>query len=674
VTNSRSSFNQEPSFSFLRLSIAGATLFAALCGPSKAADAPAWMHSLTGSALPEHDDKTDAVLLYSEDILNVQGNGKMKHLTRRVYKILRVGGKDRGTAVAYVDAETKILGMRGWCIPAQGKDYEVKEKDAIETSLPGVSNGELMSDVRAKILQIPAADPGNIVGYEIEQEERPYIFQDQWLFQTSLPTREARFTLMLSSGWEYKANWINYPENEPASLSANQVQWVLRDIKPVLSEDDMPPRVGVAGQMLISILPPGDSQKKGFISWSQMGKWEAGLIRDRFESSPEIKQKVAALTATASTTLGKMQALASFVQHDIRYVAIELGIGGLQPHPARDVFSHHYGDCKDKATLLGVMLKEIGVDSFPITINTRRGGVGAQSPPQLGWFNHQILAIKLSDEVKDPSLVAVVTVPKLGRLLIFDPTNEITPFGQLSGSLQANYGLLVTPDGGEFLELPQLPPDGNGIHRTGILALSENGTLSGDVEETRLGDAATAQRYVLRTVNQDKDRVKPIETTLSHSLASFRITKASIGNLQQTDQPFIFNYSFVADRYAKPAGSLLMVRPRVLGNKYSDILERKEPRKYAVEFEGPQKDVEVYEITMPPGYEVDELPPPSDAEYSFGSYHSKIEVKGNVLRYQRTYEIRELVVPVDKLSELKTFYRTIAGDERNTAVLKPAAH
>jgi len=28
-------------------------------------------------------------------------------------------------------------------------------------------------------------------------------------------------------------------------------------------------------------------------------------------------------------------------------------------------------------------------------------------------------------------------------------------------------------------------------------------------------------------------------------------------------------------------------------------------------------------------------------------------------------------VPVDKVEELKKFYRVIAGDERNTAVLKP---
>jgi len=649
-------------------------LAAFLAPVSRAGDAPAWMHALTSVPLPDHDDKTDAVLLYSEDIVTVQGNGRIKHLTRRAYKILRVGGKDRGTAVAYIDAETKILNMKGWCIPAQGKDYEVKEKEAIETSLPGVANGELVSDVRAKILPIPASDPGNIVGYEIEQEERLYILQEQWVFQSSLPTREARFTLNLPAGWEYKATWMNFPEAKPASSSSSQSQWVVSDVKGIRAEDDMPPWKGVAGQMLLSLIPPGDSQKKGFVSWAEMAKWESDLAQGRRDPSPEIKQKVTELTSAAPTTLAKMQALAAFVQHDIRYVAIELGIGGLQPHPARDIFSHRYGDCKDKATLLSAMLKEIGVDSYYFDINVTRGGVGAQSPAGLGWFNHEILAIRLPDDLKDPSLAAILTLPKIGRILIFDPTNDMTPFGQLSGSLQSSYGLLVTADGGELLQLPQLPPETSGVRRNGKLALSPNGTLSGEIQEMRMGDTGSYQRYVLRTTTQDKDRIKPIETSLAHSLASFQITKASILNLHAQDQPFVYNYSFTADRYAKLAGNLLIVRPRVLGQKSSDILERKEPRKYPVEFDGPQKDVDVYEITLPAGYVVDDLPPPSDAEYSFASYHSKTELQGNVLRYTRTYEIKELSVPTSKLNDLKALYRIIASDERNTAVLKPASN
>jgi hypothetical protein len=71
---------------------------------------------------------------------------------------------------------------------------------------------------------------------------------------------------------------------------------------------------------------------------------------------------------------------------------------------------------------------------------------------------------------------------------------------------------------------------------------------------------------------------------------------------------------------------------------------------------------------------VDDLPPPVNADYSFASYHSKAEVTGKTLKYTRTFEIKELSVPVSKAEELKTFYRTIGNDERNTAVLKPGAN
>ena len=200
-----------------------------------------------------------------------------------------------------------------------------------------------------------------------------------------------------------------------------------------------------------------------------------------------------------------MQALAGYVQQDIRYVAIELGIGGLQPHPAKEIYSHHYGDCKDKATLLSAMLKEVGVDSYYLSINTTRGAVTAQTPPQMYWFDHEILGVRLPEDVKDASLVAIYQHPTLGRVLIFDPTDELTPFGYLRGALQANYGLLVTPDGGDLIQLPQLAPASNGVHRAGKLKLSADGTLSGDVTEIRLGDYGAQQRYALRTATKQAD-------------------------------------------------------------------------------------------------------------------------------------------------------------------------
>lgn len=364
-----------------------------------------------------------------------------------------------------------------------------------------------------------------------------------------------------------------------------------------------------------------------------------------------------------------MQAIAQFVQQDIRYVAIELGIGGWQPHPAADIYNHRYGDCKDKATLTGAMLHEIGIDSYYVLINTARGAISAETPAHRN-FNHAILAIRLPQGLGDPSLIATLDHPKLGKLLFFDPTNELIPFGEIGGYLQANYGLLVTPDGGELVELPMQPALTNGIRRIAHLTLDNEGNLQGDVEEVRLGDRARIERRLVLTASKDSDRIKPFERLLSDSLANFQITKAALVNLHQTDQPLGFNYTFQAGNYAKHAGDLLLVRPRVIGVKARGILETKNPRVFPIEFEGPVRDMDEFYITLPAGYVVDELPPPVDADFDFASYHSKTVLDGNVIGYHRSFEIKQLSVPVRKAEELKTFYRIIASDERNNAVLK----
>jgi hypothetical protein len=644
------------------------------CAPRAAAgggDAPSWMHALVNLPLPSYDEKTDAVLLYSETNVTVLSTDRIQTHFRVAYKILRPNGREHGTVAVHFNPQRKIKSLHGWCIPAQGKDYEVKDKDAIEVSPPNIAGGELVSDARYRLLRIPAPDPGNIVGYEYEVEELPFHLQDIWYFQELDPVRESHYSLQLPSGWEYKASWLNHPDAKATPAGNNLWQWTVSDVKAIRDEPLMPPFLGVAGQMIVSFFTSGAPPLSAIADWDAMGRWYFNLVAERVDASAAIKQQVASLTASKTSSLQKMQAIADFVQHDIRYVAIELGIGGFQPHSAPDVFSHHYGDCKDKATLVRSMLREIGVDSYYVLINATRGSVTGDMPAH-NVFNHAITAIKLPDGMDDPSLVATMQLPKLGKVLFFDPTNELTPFGQIGGYLQANYGLLVTPGGGELVQLPQQPSRMNSIERTGKLTLDATGVLKGDVKETRLGERASEERWSLRTVTKDVDKIKPIENLLAGSLSSFRITKATLINSNVTDQPFGFEYSFEATSYAKNAGNLLLVRPRVLGVKALGFLETKEPRKFPVEFDGPSRDTDKFEITIPPGYEVDDLPPPVDADYNFASYHSKTEVKGNVIGYSRTFEVKELSVPVDKTDDLKKFYRIIASDERNTVVLKAA--
>ena len=634
-------------------------------------DAPAWMHAAASRPLPAYDDKTSAVILYSEDLITVQPNGKIRRTERRAVKILRPEGRALGRKQFYYDTETKIDSIHGWTIPAQGKDFEVKDKDMTDAGYTGAEEGALVTDIHSKNMELPSPNPGNVIGWEIEQDWRPYILQDRWDFQDEIPVREAHYTLQLPPSWEYKSVFVNHLDIVP-STSNGLYSWTVSDVPPIREEPQMPPWWGVASRMVLSIFPPG-ATNKGFESWTQMGNWYTQLTQGRRDVTPEIHSQVSALTSSLTSPLPRMQTLARFLQRDIRYVEIGLGIGGYQPHPANFVYSHHFGDCKDKATLLSAMLADVGIESYYVVIHASRGAVDASTPPYVGDFNHVILAVRIPDGIADAAVPAFIVHPKLGRLLFFDPTDTITPFGYIRGQLQANYAMLVTPEGGELVRLPQLPATKCGIRRSAKLALDAHGNLTGDFVEVRYGDSAAHQRAALRYVTKAEDRIKPIESMVSSSLGSFVITHASIANLDDNSQPFGYNYSLVVRDYAKSAGNLLLLRPRVLGIYASGILEQKEPRKYPIELDSPAQYTDTFDIALPPGFEVDDLPPTVDVDNSFASYHSRTEVKGNVLHYSRAYEIKQLTIPVDQMDTLRKFYRIIASDERNTAVLKPSA-
>jgi hypothetical protein len=370
--------------------------------------------------------------------------------------------------------------------------------------------------------------------------------------------------------------------------------------------------------------------------------------------------------------LAKMKALADYTQQKIRYAAIEIGIGGHQPHPAGQVFAHQYGDCKDKVTLLSSMLHEIGIESYYVLINTERGTTAPGFPSIR--FNHAIVAIRLPDSVPDAALYAIVNHPKLGRILFFDPTDEFVPLGYLPWQLQDNYGLMVTPDGGELMSLPLLPPATNRLLRTAQFNLSAGGDLSGEIQEIRWGGPASQSRGQYLEI-PPAQRAKVLEEFVGNFLNNFTVTSATMGNLEKYDDTLTIDYKFVAQGYAKSAGSLLIIRPRVVGSKETNVLallNAKKPRQYAIEFDEATRQDDIFDIALPAGYVADELPKPVDAECEYASYKSEVQVTGTTMHYKRTYVVKDVIVPTMKLNEVRDFFRQVAADERSSAVLRRA--
>jgi Domain of Unknown Function with PDB structure (DUF3857)/Transglutaminase-like superfamily len=638
----------------------------------KADSAPDWLRAAAQAKFPTYPDEPIAVVLLNETQTSIQANGEIESRHRIAVKILRPKGQeDYGYAGVPFDNETKITSFKAWTIAADGREYSLGEKDSVETS---VSTYEIYTDERVKVMKFTAAEVGAVVGYEYVQKARPLVFEDIWGFQEKVPVHEARFIFDLPVGWEYSDHWFNYTEKPPQSAGTNQYSWDLTDIPAMMDEPNMPAYEAIAGHVGIKYFPSNPTQRaKTTGSWNDVGLWFDSLTVNSRNPSPQITQKVADLTAGMTDPIAKIQALTAYVQRQIRYAAIEVGIGDMQPHPAADVFSRQYGDCKDKATLLSTMLHVAGIDSYYVLVNTDRGVILPDYSSLR--FDHVILAIRIPDVVTSGSLFATLDDPKLGKLLFFDPTDEVVPLGYLPPEEQDNYGLVVSPDGGALMQLPLLPPSTNRLLRTADLKLTPSGDLVGEVKEIRWGAPAQDEREVILDAEPAK-RAQIFENFLGEFLPNFQLTGASIGNLDKYDDTLSLDYSFASQGYAKLAGDELLVRPRVLGDKYTrllDLFAQNKPREYPIQFDEASRQDDVFQITMPAGYALDGTEPPVNASCDFATYTSKVEVNGNVLKYTRTLQIKSVTVPTEKLADVKLFLQKVAADQEMFVALKPGA-
>jgi hypothetical protein len=635
-----------------------------LAGSAGFGSTPDWLRSLAQQPQKSYANDVDAVVLLDEQELTVSDNGEMVMRGRIAFRILRPEGREVAHFGIDFDSDSKVERLHGWSITAKGQEYEAKDKDAFEKSL---STYEVFSDVRAKVLPVSGADVGSVVGYEYERKHRPYVYWDNWEFQGALPVERARYTLRLPSQWEYRADWINHEALQP-TIQGNTYLWELSAVPRLEREYHRPPERAIAGQMVLTFF--SDKLKnQTFHDWNQLGAWHAQLITGVRDSSPGMQQKVQELAPANRPMLERIRNLARFAQQDIRYAAIEIGIGGYRPHLASEVFAHRYGDCKDKANLLEAMLAQIGVASYHMPIHDERGVFTEKTPPNPG-FNHVIIAIRLPDSVPDAAAMpALVRDAKLGRLVIFDPTNDKVPFGQLPEYEQDSYALLVTENGGEYLHLPASSPDFNRIVRNAKLKLLPDGSLQGEIEEVRSGYYAADARS-LKDISLS-DRKKAIEHFLGNMLANFQVDSFDLDNVNDIDKDLVLRYRFSAPHYAKVAGALLLLRPRVVGEMTSS-LDPLKTRHYAYEFAAPFTRSDNIEIVLPDGIKPDELPDPVKATTAFGEYTSKTEVAGSVLHYTRNYRVSTTAVPPERIDQLKRLYSEILMDEKNMAVLKKA--
>ncbi|HTV83510.1 MAG TPA: DUF3857 domain-containing protein [Acidobacteriaceae bacterium] len=648
--------------SALGLSVLLCTPGAQLAHASKNAQLPDWVMRAAAATGSWGDAR--AVVLLDDTLLTVDAEGKATERDRMVVKILRPEGRSYAMPAVAFSNDGKLESFHVWSIGPDGHRYAMKDSEYVDVGVDASGEGILYNDERVRTASPPGADPGGIVAWEDTTQVPSYMSEDWWDFQGDIPIADTAFEIDLPPGWHQRAVWSRHEPELPTEVAPNQFRWEMQNVRPInLANVSLAPDWNaLAGWM--SVHYSANPVPDGGALWAQIGDWYQGLASPQSEGGTDIASEARSI-APGDDFMSKLENVANFMQQQIRYVGIEIGIGNLKPHSAEEVFRNRYGDCKDKATLMIAMLDAVGIRATWVAVDHRRGVVNPAAPSILA--DHVIIAIRIPAGYQNPLLQAVVTAKTGQRYLIFDPTNQWVPIGQLPDYEQGGYGLLVAGTDSQVIQLPVLNPNLESTDRTANFQLAADGTLTGEVTMQRYGALADDWRDALE-MDSEKDQRQLIERFLQNDLSTFTLGTESAENILALEKPLELHYEVTAPLYAKQAGNLLLVRPRVLGSDGWSLIDK--PRRYPISFPGVETLTDTFNLRIPPGYTVDDVPDPVNVDAGFATYRSEVKAEGAVLHYQRELVLKQVTLPPSDYAELMKLNAAITTDENSDAVLR----
>lgn len=624
---------------------------------------PQWGLDAVRTHTPDYAKDAPAVILYDEVLESIDSQGSAIQRERYAVRILAPQGRDNAYCHVSYDVDEKINYFHEWTIGADEKQYQAKDTDFADVGDPNIP--VMLSTEKMRFVHSPAADPGAVVICEWEEVLRNYMHEEVWAFQRDLPAVYQAFELDLSPGLSYFAGWHRYPAQTPAQVEPGHWRWEVKDMK-ALDLRDVRATLEWRALAARATFDWGNVAVEGKDDqWRSLGEWVTNLEEHRTDPTPEITAEAQSLVAGAPDFYTKLKKVTEYIQNNVQYFIVLRGIGGFQAHYAGDIFRNRYGDCKDKTTLLISMLQVAGIQAYYLAVDDRRGVVDPDAPASFG--NHMITAIEVPAEVNDLRLMAIAKAKDGKRYLIFDPTNQRVPVGNLPDYEQGSYGILAGGDASQLLALPVLPPSANGKDRKGTFTLGADGVLTGTVETSSTGSVGAELRRDLKD-SDEKERKADLERSVAHDLPGVVLESYNYVQPSGLDQPLLLEYKVTVPQYAHAAGPLLLVRPRVVGDDAISFDDK--PRTFPIDLEATGHWHDSFDIALPAGYVIDDLPDPVNIETDFGSYHSTVTAKGDVLHFDRELVVKEVELPADKAAEFRKFEGTILFDEKSAAVLK----
>jgi transglutaminase-like putative cysteine protease len=600
-------------------------------------------------------DGANSVVRYSSDEVTVTGPGKLTLKHHSLVTILNEKGDRQAEVVlfynkkfvTYSDIDIRAYDAGGVLL----KKYH--KSDMVDEAV--VSDEILLQDDRLLGLKHTVANYPATIEVSYEEDVSGFVNLEQWDIQDdqqSIQKATYKISIIPNMGFRYKCKNINL---EPSKETINGVEnytWQISNKKSFKIEE---------GSVKWRVLPkiefgvakfeyygyPGD-----FSSWKSFGEWQQKLNADVSDLSPQRVAEIQQMTANIKTDKEKAKFLYEYMQKDMRYVAIALGIGGLKPFPAMFVDQKKYGDCKAFSNYMVALLKAVNIKAYYAIIEAGNNGEPSDTD-----FPYDI-----SDHI-------ICCIPFKNDTTWLECTSSTQPFGVLGPFTENRNALIITEEGGKLVNTPKSKADENQFNSEVHIAIDTDGSAKAQVKIVGTGEYR--RLYIDLSMAKEQEQ----KQYLMHSL---NIRQPSVFEIQygkqgEADKELDLNLEY--DKFCDIAVSnKQFYHPHVFDLcAFTVPVEEKRTSDYYYDF--PLEKSCVTTIDLPAGYEIETLPSAQNLRFSYGDCEITYvynAAKNEVISTEK-FNINNHVIPAAKYTEMQQYLDAVAKAQNKKLVIRRKA-
>jgi len=603
---------------------------------------------ITAELLP-----ADAVVRVYDTKFEIKNIKRAILTAKRAITVFSKKEEDAGKLMLWYDKYHSIEELEGTIYDAHGEEIKSLEDSDIK-DYPAFDDGALHTDSRYKLATLFHNSYPYTIEYTYEIEFNGSLNWPDWYAQRSIhPVEKSEFKVLCPQDYALRY-WCNRDSIEPTIISekGNKIyHWSATALKKFEDEDA---RNSLRDMTTVVKIAPAEFQMDDYkglmVNWSDFGKWCYALYKDRdklpAKDIEEIKDRIASLKSTRE----KIKSLYEYMQSKTRYVSIQLGIGGWQPFDAEFVSSHGYGDCKALVNYMAAILKQVGIQSYPVLIHG-----GTDLDPMVvefpsNQFNHVILSVPFEKDT-----------------VWLECTSQHIPFNTLSDFTENRTALLLTSNGGVVVHTPSTSSAENLQDRFITVWLNINGSANASITTKLFGNQMIGVQSSLIHKTPDERNQWMLERI---EMPDITLKSLAIKGLNDHSPEITLDVTSIFTRYASVSGGRMFFNPNIL-EKRLYVPPPMEKRKSPIHYDYPYLDRDSVYFAIPNSHFIETLPKEVFITSSFGTYQGKTVALGDTaVVHTRRIEICQTKIPPDQYNEYRNFWSSVAKVERAQVVLK----